>query len=361
MFVAWKDLRFAKGRFALIGAVILLITLLVGLLSGLTAGLARQNVSAITGLRADHLAFAAPSGGAALSFTSSQVTAEQWEQWAETPGVTSAGPLGIATVKAAAGDRSAAVSAFGVPPGLDLAAGTDRVGDGHVVVSERAAADLGVGTGSTLTLAGRIRTVTAVAGDASFGHLPVIWTSLADWQQSAPPTGPGGPAATVIALRTRPGTDLAAADARLGTHTVSRGGALSAIGSYTSENGSLQLMRGFLFAISALVIGAFFTVWTIQRGGDVAVLKALGASDRYLLKDALGQAVVLLAAGTLLGSALAAGLGALVAGGAVPFVLDLSTVLVPAAVMVVLGVLGAALSIRRITAVDPLTALGSAR
>ena len=69
-------------------------------------------------------------------------------------------------------------------------------------------------------------------------------------------------------------------------------------------------MRGFLFAISALVIGAFFTVWTIQRSGDVAVLKALGASTATLLKDALGQAVVLLAAGTALGTALAAGLGA---------------------------------------------------
>ena len=37
-------------------------------------------------------------------------------------------------------------------------------------------------------------------------------------------------------------------------------------------------MRGFLFVISALVVGAFFTVWTIQRSGDIAVLKALGAS-----------------------------------------------------------------------------------
>lgn len=44
-----------------------------------------------------------------------------------------------------------------------------------------------------------------------------------------------------------------------------------------------------------------------------------------------------------------------------PFVLDLTTTLGPAAVLIVLGVIGAALSIRRITAVDPLTALGSAR
>lgn len=119
-------------------------------------------------------------------------------------------------------------------------------------------------------------------------------------------------------------------------------------------------MRGFLFVISAMVIGAFFTVWTIQRSGDIAVLKALGASTPYLLRDALGQAVLMLVAGTLLGTAVAAGFGAVVPDG-VPFVLDPLTILVPAAVIVALGVLGAALSIRRITAVDPLTALGSAR
>ena len=50
VFVAWRDLKFAKGRFALMGAVIVLITLLVGLLSGLTGGLSQQNISAITGL-----------------------------------------------------------------------------------------------------------------------------------------------------------------------------------------------------------------------------------------------------------------------------------------------------------------------
>lgn len=48
-------------------------------------------------------------------------------------------------------------------------------------------------------------------------------------------------------------------------------------------------------------------------------------------------------------------------GSAVPFVLTPATVLVPAAVMVLLGGLGAGLAVRRITSVDPLTALGSAR
>jgi len=142
---------------------------------------------------------------------------------------------------------------------------------------------------------------------------------------------------------------------------VSTKDSLSAIGSYTSENGSLQLMRGFLFAISALVIGAFFTVWTIQRSGDVAVLKALGAATATLLKDALGQAVVLLVGGTLIGTSIAAVVGALVSGSAVPFLLTPASILLPAVVLVLLGALGAALAIRRITSVDPLTALGGVR
>ncbi|MFF0290933.1 ABC transporter permease [Streptomyces sp. NPDC005262] len=362
MFVAWRDLKFAKGRFALMGTVIVLITLLVGLLSGLTAGLGRQNISAITGLPADKIVFQAPSGGQALSYTSSIVTQQQWRRWARTPGVTNARPVGITTTKATAGDKSTGVSAIGVQPGSGLVPDSNKINNRSAVLSTKAADDLGLEPGDTFTLAGEQLTVAAVQGDASFSHTPVIWTSLDTWQKTAPPTAVGDrPTATVIALNTTSGAETAATDRAAGTKTVSKQDSLSAIGSYTSENGSLQLMRGFLFAISALVIGAFFTVWTIQRSADVAVLKALGASTASLLKDALGQAVVLLAGGTLIGTGIATALGALVAGSAVPFLLAPATVLIPAVVMILLGVLGAALSIRRITSVDPLTALGSAR
>ncbi|MFJ8966468.1 FtsX-like permease family protein [Lentzea sp. NPDC102401] len=360
MFVAWRELRFAKGRFALMGTVIVLITLLVGLLSGLTAGLGRQNVSAITGLPADRIAFAAPSADQALSYADSTVTETQWRQWATTSGVTRAEPLGITTTKATAGDRSAGVSVFGVRTGSPLAPDGGKLTEDSAVLSAAAAAGLGIQSGDSVALSGRRLTVAAVSGDASFSHTPVIWTTLDVWRATAPPSA-DDPFATVIALTTTSGADLATTDQAAGTRTVTTDGSLAAIGSYASENGSLQLMRGFLFAISALVIGAFFTVWTIQRSGDVAVLKALGATTAGLLKDALGQAVVLLAGGTLVGTGLAAGLGAALAGSAVPFVLTPATVLVPAAVMVLLGALGAALAIRRITSVDPLTALGSTR
>ncbi|WP_405775569.1 FtsX-like permease family protein [Streptomyces sp. NBC_00859] len=346
MFVAWRDLRFARGRFALMGTVIVLITLLVGLLSGLTAGLAKDNTSAVTGLSADHLAFAAPPSGQSASFSGSQLPRSAWRTWAAQPGVKGAEPVAIATGNAGAGSRTAAVSSFGVRPGSGLAPA--EPGGRGVVLSRGAAADLGAAAGEQVTLAGRRLRVTAVAGDASYSHTPVVWTALR-----------AGEHASVVALTTD-GADIGAGDRAARTKTLTLDGSLSALPSYQAENGSLQLMRGFLFVISAMVIGAFFTVWTIQRSGDIAVLKALGASTAYLLRDALGQAVLMLLAGALLGTALAAGIGAVVPR-ELPFVLDPLTAVLPAAVIVALGVLGAGLSIRRITAVDPLTALGSAR
>ncbi|MDF2917901.1 MAG: ABC-type antimicrobial peptide transport system, permease component, partial [Microbacterium sp.] len=145
-----------------------------------------------------------------------------------------------------------------------------------------------------------------------------------------------------------------------GTTASSPLSSLTALSTFRSEIGSLALMIAMLFGVSALVVGAFFTVWTMQRSGDIAVLKALGASTPALVRDALGQALVVLAVGVGVGIGLTALLGTL-AGGALPFVLSPLTTLVPAAIMIALGVLGAAVSLRTVTSSDPLTALGSTR
>ncbi|QKG22327.1 FtsX-like permease family protein [Actinomadura verrucosospora] len=359
MFVALRDLRFAKGRFALMGSVVLLITLLVTMLSGLTAGLARDGGSAVEGLPADRVAFGTgASADGKPSFSDSRIDQRTLQGWQDVPGVT-AEPLGIAMGRlsyGSGGERGAPAAFFGVAPGGKAGGGAPDAG--RVVLSKELAAKTGLAAGAKIQVAGHALTVAEVRGDASYSHTPVAWLALADWR-AVNPQG-GGEAATVLLLRTHGDPGLRAADARLGTTTVALGDARTAIPSFSAENGSLQLMRGFLFAISALVIGAFFTVWTIQRRGDVAVLKALGASTGYLLRDALAQAVLVLLAGAGIGGAIGGLAGAAVAG-SVPFVVSAGTTVVPVAVMIVLGAAGAALAIRKITSVDPLTALGAAR
>jgi len=120
VFVAWRDLRFARGRFTLMGGVVILITMLVVMLSGLTAGLGRENTSAVLELPVDHLSFTAPLEDGGVSFSDSTLEAETWEQWAQVPGVEAAEPLAIVTTRVEYEERTAAVSVFGVRPGSPL-------------------------------------------------------------------------------------------------------------------------------------------------------------------------------------------------------------------------------------------------
>lgn len=347
MFVALRDLRSARGRFVLITLVVLMVAVLVSFLSGLTAGLRHQNVSAIEAVTAQSVVFS--DDGAEPSFDESSLSADQIGTWQAAGGVVD--PVGISRDKASSGGPATSVALFGADAGfgerMPTAAHT-------VVLSDAAANDLDAGTGDVVTVGGDRFTVSAVRGDDWFGHSPVIWLGLTDWQS----LNPTGSAATVLAVSGV--ADMAAANKAAGTTSESVSDSLQAIGSYKSENMSLTLMTVMLFAISALVIGAFFTIWTIQRTPDIAVLKALGASTASLIRDALGQALIVLVAGVGAGLGITVIAGA-VMGDAVPFVLDASTTILPAAGLIGLGLLGAGFALRFVTTTDPLTALGSTR
>ncbi len=353
MYVAWRDLRFARGRFALIGAVVALITLLVGFLSGLTGGLAAQNVSAVLALPGDRLVLQ-PTADAAATFAESAIDDSTVAAWRAAPGVESVTAVGISQARAEGPGGSAGVALFGLDsPAFGVsAAGVDEVG-----LSSAAATALGAGVGDTVTLAGGVFRVSSIGADLSYSHTPVLALTPGAWRALDERLGGTG-AATVLAVTGTPAWDEVAAET--GTTASAPFSSLTALPTFRSEIGSLALMIAMLFGVSALVVGAFFTVWSMQRAGDVAVLKALGASTPALVRDALGQALVVLVLGVGVGIGLTALLGAL-AGGALPFVLNPLTTLAPAAIMIALGLAGAAVSLRTVTSSDPLTALGSAR
>lgn len=348
MFVALRDLRAARGRFALITLVVVMVALLVSFLSGLTSGLAHQNVSALQQLSGDTVVFA--DTGTSPSFDSSALSADQVRTWQR---AAHADPVGISHAQATRdGGPPTQVALFG--SASDAFGNHAATTPGSVVLSAPAARELTAATGDRITLGTATFTVAAIGGDDWYAHTPVIWTTLADWQSLTPRGG----AATILV--TSGVHDAGAVNAAAHTVTTSTSGALQAIGSYKAENGSLTLMTVLLYAISAVVIGAFFTVWTIQRTPDIATLKALGASTGSLIADALGQALIVLLAGVGIGLAITSLAGAAL-GGAVPFVLSAATTLVPGAALIGLGLLGAGVALRFLATADPLTALNQAR
>ncbi|WP_426997575.1 ABC transporter permease [Pseudarthrobacter sp. N5] len=366
MFLAIRDIRFAKGRFALMGGVVALITLLLVMLSGLTAGLGNQSTSAIAALPADQIAFGAPAGNdARASFTESEVTAAQVSEWSGRSGVASAEAVGVNQTRiqalGAAGAPAATtnVAVFGVGDGMDSnILSPAPVASGTVVIGETLAKDLDLAIGGRATVGGTELTVSAVVPDQWYSHTGVVWTSLQDWRQLAHITSKHA-IGTMIAVTFDAGAsvDVHAANAAAGTVSATRDGSFQALGSYKSENGSLMLMQAFLYGISALVIVAFLTVWTVQRTRDIAVLKAMGGSSGYVLRDAMVQAAMVLLAGAAIGGGVGL-IGGFFAAQAAPFLVTAGTTLLPIAGIVLLGLAGAALAVRSITRVDSLIALG---
>ena len=372
MFLAIRDIRFAKGRFVLMGGVVALITLLLVMLSGLTAGLADQSTSALSKLGVssesaqssqpvDSIVFGAPAGAEAkASFTESEVSASQLQSWQNTPGVASAEPLGISqgklqAVSTGSGAGTSNAAFFGVQPEGGLA--SVSFGADSVLIGQSMAKDLALAVGDKVLIAGVELSVAAVVADQWYSHTSVVWLALPVWSKISHLDA--GRVGTVLAVSYRQGVNVDEAAVNSQAHTVStsRAGAFQALSSYRSENGSLLLMQAFLYGISALVIVAFLTVWTVQRTRDIAVLKAIGASPAYLLRDAIAQAAVVLLAGAGIGAGVGV-LGGYFAAQAAPFLLTATTTLLPMLGIILLGLLGAWFAVRRVTRVDPLLALG---
>ncbi len=363
MFLALKDLRVARGRFVLVGVVIGLVALLTTVLSGLANGLVNDGISGLRALPLTHLAL---QPGAQSSFSRSTLTDTNLTPWedaaAKQPGL-DVSPLGMSFLNArrANGD-TIDIALFGVAPGSFLAPRQDAqaalAGKPGLVLSDEFR-PTGVKVGDELTIVG-IDTKLPVLGftyAGSYGHVAIAFSSLTTWQSLVFGDNPKG-RFSAIAIRAPSDATFAAIDKQAGTSTETKAAAYAGSPGYTAESATMTLIRGFLLVISALIVGAFFTVWTIQRTRQIGLLKALGASNAYVLRDALGQLAIVLVSAVLVGAAIALGLGALVPK-AVPFSLQATPIITSVTTLVILGMVGSLVAVRRITSVDPIVALST--
>lgn len=346
MFLAFRDIRAAKGRFALIGVVVGLITLLIVMLTGLTDGLSKQNTSALESIDADRIVFA----GQKVSYAESSIPNTVLQQWQDAEGVRTVAPVGITQTRLDIGSKVYPVAVFGLPSGTTVPGGV--VPERGVLLPE----DVESASSGQVSLGGTPVTLSSDSGVPTryYSHQIVVWADLDTWRQVAHDQDP-----TVLSitgdLSEKEWKDLAT---QTGTQVVSVKESFAGLAAYQSERGSLQAIQVLLYGISALVIVAFLSVWTIQRTRDLAILRALGAQRSYVFKDSLGQAIVVLMVGVVGGVLFGVGLG-LLAERMLPFSLTFASIVVPGLGVFVLGVLGALLATRRVLSTDPQLALGA--
>ncbi|WP_296214027.1 FtsX-like permease family protein [uncultured Corynebacterium sp.] len=293
MFQGIRELRVSRGKTALIITTVLLITAMVTLLSSLSAGLSFQSASGLQHKVGSDRQLVLNDAGGTVSLNTGSLTDAQLSEVESRGGEV----VTMARSKDAEGQAFIAMSYEGDKPSEDL----------------------------------------------YLEHQPIHWMSTEEVEKL-----PGASAFGVVAEDAEP-ID--------GAIMLQGKDALEASASYKGEQSSLNLMIVLLYVISALVLGAFFTVWTMQRLRGVAITVALGGTRSSILSDAVGQALVVLAVGIAAGTLLTVGVGGFMEG--IPMDVSPSTTLIPAVILLAAGLLGAGLSIIPVLKVDPRKAMNS--
>lgn len=359
MFVASRDLRRGFKRFVLLGVVVALVALLSTVLSGLATGLVTDGISGLRALPADQLAF---EKGAKATFSRSTLDDSDLKAFEGLKGV-EATPLGASFVNAASASKGPSIdlALFGIQADSFLVARPDAraalAGEPGLVLAEELEEE-GVKIGDRYKLGGSgvELPVLGFTFAGTYGHVPIAFVSLETWQKTQYGSEPNG-RFSAIALR----GDSAAIDragSNAGLEVMSKTASYAGSPGYSAETTTMTLIRSFLLVISALVVGAFFTVLTVQRTRQIGLLKAMGASNRYIAVDSVGQMTALVAASTAVGVTIGVAMIALLSSGSAPVELAPASIATVAISLVVSGIIGSLAAIRRITQVPPAIALG---
>ncbi len=359
------ELRRKPGRFTAAPGALVLISLLVLFLGGLLDGLFLGSTGVLRAQPGELVTFGADSR---LSVIRSRITPEVRQAVAGVPGVAETGGLGLALVGATPPGSTEALSVAVV--GYELApagmAPPPPPGEGW---ADRSLEGKGVRVGDVLAV-GITKVPVRVAGwvdDTSFLLQPGLWTAPDTWRTvlagSRPDQNLAPGTFQALTVRVTPGSDAAtvatAVDAATAsaTRTITREEAVLALPGVKEQQSTFTAVIGVTLAVAGLVVALFFALLTLERAGMYAVFKAIGASTGQVFAGVLAQAVAIAAVSFAAGVALVFGARAGI-GDAVPLTLVPGRIVTTGLALAVTACVGAVASLRRLTRIDPATAIG---
>ncbi|RIK10908.1 MAG: hypothetical protein DCC49_01465 [Acidobacteria bacterium] len=360
-----------KGRFGAIISAIALIVFLVLVLSAIADGLW---IGATGALRESGASVFTFSSDGRKSFIRSELREHDVDRVAGVAGVAAAGPVGALLGTARGPHGLLDLGLFGFEPGKP--GGPVRIVEGRSIgpgetgkgVADVALRDRGIKMGDRITFTGSDTPVEVIgfAEDSRYQLQPTLWTTMETWrqarQQARPQFGDQTDRLNVIAVATVPGADPATVaaeiDAQLrNTQSLTQIDAILAIPGTEQQRSTFDTLVMATFAVATLVIALFFALLTLEKRELFATTKALGASNGFLILGTATQAVLCSVLG-IAGGALLAAAASLALPASVPAVFLASTAITVAAATLLTSLAGAALSFRRLSRIDPATAIG---
>jgi putative ABC transport system permease protein len=126
---------------------------------------------------------------------------------------------------------------------------------------------------------------------------------------------------------------------------------------YNAQVLTFSLMIGFLIAIASLVLAVFMYVLTLQKKNIFGVLKAEGIPNGYISRSVIIQTLILSLLGLAAGLALTV-ITSIFLGSKVPFLINPIFFSGIASLFLFLAVAGSLVSVRSVTKIDPVEAIG---
>jgi putative ABC transport system permease protein len=370
MFLALREFKHSKLRFIMIGMILVLISWLVFILSGLGNGLSALSAATFKNMDADYVVF---EDGSRYSMLRSVISEDVLEDLKGQNNVKDAAPMGSQTAvllkeDATSDDEKIDVSLLGINPGTflnpEVIEGESLAeGKNQEVIVNDVLKNQGVVLGDTLEIEGTDNVIKVVGfvENESFNHLPAVFMTMDAWRDihfAAPGSGMGvnNPVHAIMLQ----GENIVPKDINQsveGIETATKQEAINGIPGYTAENGTIVMMLGFLLVISAFVVTVFFYVMTLQKTNQFGILKAIGASNGFLGRAVVSQVFILACISIGFGILLTYGTATILPEG-MPFALEPNLVITYGLVLLVVSVLSSLLSVRKITKIDPLQAIG---
>jgi putative ABC transport system permease protein len=377
-YLALKEMWRNRGRFFLVSLVIALITLLVIFLAGLSEGLGAGNKEYLSKLGGELVIF---QDQADLTVGASQIGQSLMNNIRRTEGVADAGAVGAGAGLISYGGalQPQSVSLIGVEPGRPgepIAYEGEQLSSiraNEAIIGSNVAVRTGLGVGDTLVVESTQGTVdelypleiVGVSDGQQYFIQPSVIVPLYTWDRIRPKgvTGGSGELSFNVVNVAVDNPWQAENVARQleseinGIEVVDRVTAYENAPGYSEQKSTLDTQRGFTLLIGILVVGGFFQIQTLQKVGQVGMLKALGASNFLVATSATIQIITTNVLGVTMGAVATFGLAAAMPAN-IPIIFDGQGVAIALATLLIVGPIGGLVSVRYLTRVEPLAALG---
>jgi putative ABC transport system permease protein len=361
MYLAWKEIRYAKLRYSLIIGIMVLVAYVVFMLSGLANGLSDGHKKAVADWSAQTIVLSEDSNKVA----SASILARDDLSRVEAKEKAAVG-LTSSAISHKGKSEKTNISVFGaeanqfvVPKVID---GRSYKAANEVIVSENLLSK-GFALGDQIKLGSdeQVFTIVGVTKATTYSVVPVLYLNLDAYTHlkygDQPFEKNKEPISLIAVKEPKSAVTIKQPKNQTKLAALTFDDFVENLPGYSAEKLTLNAMVYFLFVVVAAIVGIFLYVMTLQKTALFGVLKAQGVSTGYLVRSIVGQSLIVSIVGVLLAFLLSY-LTSLVLPDAMPFTVNLLQWCLYGVVLIFVSIIGGLFSVRTVTKVDPITAIG---